>query len=472
MKLELLRSLLDGEPSDLINRDADLSAISKELRGDDLEGLGLLPTHVWNIQTDQPIEIMERTFDKNRPSPWSVSEGWLGASALMESSAVAAQLVAFFVWPNKIAAKPLIYRGAQRLFLDAVRQYLPQFYSEKNMDDFDRRMVSAFGKTHPPLANLFDAVLDDVDRKFWSEFKRGDVSRDVLDEMVHSWDLLTQLAYLFCSVVDLALSTPLGEAFRGMKDRNRLGWHDIHPGWRFVRSISLMTSILSQGDGNEILHTWMNDPESLQTEISEQLGWPRRHNMRAPIEQWADWLESVRQTGTTYSPDITRSVARSLHVSLGLVRPNAWLRVTQVLEDSARHITLERGLGRRESAFSEWPEHWQEAYTYDQSITVDWRSGQCLWEIHPDRLSSSEVRSVDDYPAMLAELLRDLPLAEALRTEFFHLHVLRLLFKGSQGQDPREELIDRVCAQDCRVRSEVVSATDELFNDVWQYYIG
>lgn len=450
-KLELLRWLLDRPKSQttLAAHSICVTLLGKKLSGSDLDSLEALPNSVWNSFPHDYIQILDHRLPTHHPCP-SLSGRPFGAHGLLESSAIAAQLACWSAMPTMVACSEQLYHTGQDLFLKALGN-LDDLFCTSGLHDRLSDQKAAF-PNHTPIQQLFDLILQNLQR---------------IPEHGRQCDLNTivQIPRLFCSLVELALSAPIGPAF--ITINQGLRWHDLHPGWRFVRAIGVMGELL-ESDGEARL-AWLADPECLQDQVCDRLEWPKRAAMGVCLINWVRC--SLPRMLQQHTPaDVRRLRSRSLHVALGLERTCAWL--PRVRLNKALAAPWVAGQERSNKLRSSWPDEWQIQLKLDQSISVYHRTGKCIWEVH-QFFPEAPSRFLDDasYKGLLDKLWRPLNLAEAVETEFFHLQVLRMLVFGTGDAAPACHLLDYVCGGECPIRGEVESACERLIDTVWREWI-
>ncbi|MFZ4795818.1 MAG: hypothetical protein ACOYLN_16985, partial [Blastocatellia bacterium] len=421
----------------------------KKVSGVDFDSLEALPESVWTPFPQEYIQILGHRFYTQYPCP---SAGLpFGAYGLLESGAIAAQLACWSPGgiPTMIACSDQLYHTGQDLFLEVLGN-LDEIFRAPGLHDRLSDQKAAF-PNHTPLQQVFDLIVHNLDRipEHGRQF---------------FWDTVHQIPLMFCSLVELALSSPIGPAFSTI---NRgLRWHDLHPGWRFVRAVGVMGELLKSD--NNARFAWLADPERLQDQVCDRLEWPKRATMGLCLINWVGCsLPGMLQQHTP--TDVNRLRTRSLHVALGLERTCAWIpRFSLNQELSSPWVA---GEVRTRILRSSWSAEWQDQLKMEQSISVHHRTGRCIWEVHHFPEAHSPLLGQDDYRAFLEMLSRPLSLAEAVETEFFHLEVLRMLIFGSDKVPLAQALLDAVCGDECPTRRDVAAACERLIDSVWRYHI-
>jgi hypothetical protein len=448
-KLELLAWLFDHrrKQTTLALSGGDLGSALKKIAGADFDALDALPESVWTPYPHEHIQVLGHRFYTRYPFPAGERCLPFGAYGLLESSAIAAQLACFGAIPTVIGCTDPLYHTGQDLFLSVLGD-LDDVFGAGLMDKLPLQIAAYPG--HPPLQNLFDLIVYNLERI--PEHAR-----------LHCCDTVQRVSLLFFSLVELALSTPIGPAFSAV---NRgLHWHDLHPGWRFVRALGVMRELLEFD--NDARFLWLSDCDRLQDQVCNTLGWPTRLVMGERLVNWVAYsLPEVLRQHT--AADVIRLRARSLHVALGLARTCAWL--PRVVFNKA-HGIWEAGEERSRRLRSSWSTEWQHQLGTDQSISVHHRTGRCIWEVHHFPQDRSSILCEADCRAFLDRLWRPQTLAEAIEAEFFHLEILRMLYFGSGDVSPVHALLDTVCGDDCLTRRDVAAACERLVKNVWRYQI-
>jgi hypothetical protein len=406
---------------------------------------GPLTPDIFEKPVRSDVSVRDTLFRADFVCPVDQSRTALGAAALLEGQAMAAQMLGAPRLPRRLDARDDVYHVAQRLF-NAV--FLPSFQHLHP----EHARAQRPSTSHTPFSTLVRS-----DGEFSSPARR--------------------LAYLFSALVELALNPPLGRWALDLVREHELNWVDLHPGWRFVRLLEWSSRYLALR-GTDALALWLVAPDAFITQASSDLAWPQPRDLSQVLWPRIDAL--IQQTGSAVRTDHNRIRARSWHVAKGLLGhnrliPTVWLPVAGPDDrDFARRCAAV--LSTRAHIMSAWPPEAATWMRFDQSVSVDWGSGNCIWSVQQVLESNDDLdRALEDDAScedLLARAPRPLGLEEAISTEFFYLELLRMLMLGSDGAHPAELLADAIVSPVSGGHAEAIEATRDLLRATLKYCVG
>lgn len=454
--LEAIRRIFDGDQTNLLKSESGLDELQYTFDSIyNTDEFGAVPSSLFKFDSYPRIQIGSQQFDLTCISPFDDSFHKIGARSLLEGSAMASQLLLKFDDTTRIEHGQSVYRSAQRLFCkifaDPFNLLLPKSMRKDN--------TSLSSGDRLPLSYYLNNA--------------GNLSPNAF-----------RLVFLFCIVVELALNAPLTPLFKSLVNKYNLKWHDLHPGWRFVKILSKAEDLLKRNDKLKTLSRWLIEPDNFIKMICEELNWPNRNHLFDSLRTAIREEFEVDGVPYTIKGDKFRFTTRVLHVAMGLAKPGSWIPFILLFNektldaddwDFLQHI--ESFKSKRQLWRDSWPEEWNDYYTYDQSITIDWKRGMCLWEFlaawskAPDNLryyiNTPYKWTADECSEILNYANRPLDIGETVNTEFFHLEVLRMMMLGSHGSNPAEHLAELICDPKCERYPIVLTACKNMINDIF-----
>jgi len=379
-----LRRLFYGIDVRGIGRDTSVSQLADHLRPS-------LLTVSSDMGVVSDFRVAGFEFSSQALVPACPKIGSIGARELLETSALAAQIAGFRQIPTIIRSHSRTYCGAQSLFLEVLRAWLPDFVPP----------MTAVPNGVPPLKNLLDfhcGVDLSSDRpESVQTVETSNVSRAKSIRVI-------QLCLAFCVAVHQALMIPLSS--------RPLAWHHLHPGWRFVRLLAVLENTLRGGGAT--IEQFLAHPPYFFEQAGVSIGLAG-HGDYGSLLQWQGLQMRLK-----WSQD--RVLARLFKSCRGMVQSLPWLSTVRV-EDVPDLGWLKNDeksrLGLDELLVTSALEA-RRLMQSDASVTYARRSGATYY-CDVQRATASPVRSVDDCHRVLNALKRPLPLHEAIQTEFFHL---------------------------------------------------
>lgn len=437
--LEALLAALDGRAQSLLHLAAPW-ATAETLIASSGFARDYLPEHIWSntVRKLRDSPTLPPGAARSTLVPFDEHGTMLGAHHLLEAGAVAAQLLFRGLMRNEVTGAAALYRGAQMAFVRLLQAHA------------GRR-----GSRAPQARSYFNALMLSEEQPLHC----------LLPEHLHPQKTLQ----LFCAAIDLALSAPLGPWFRSLGAD--LGWHDVHPGWRFVRLLWFLDGRLrSSRSPMSLLDDMLEDPCGTCDGAARALGWPTRGDMASTMLGDSKLWGAIARAGV-----------------LALQRPLPWIQL--------------KTAGPRDEYYSRHP--WSaDAHRsmrtlvlpleVSTAVLVDWARGVC---VRPPDLShfepDSHVVSVRYAPPVSGQRPRpvsiggppindmecgvreDLPLVDAVEKQSFWAELLRNMVVGSAGKDAASLLASRVCRPTAPARPEVEGACERLLHRVfWDIVYG
>jgi len=360
-----------------------------------------------NTGLKQKFSVGGAEFDPTYTSPYHPTLGVIAGQALLETSALAAQIAGVRALPTYIGSHSSIYCGAQLLFLRVLHPWMSSVIPES----------SEFPPNVPPLKHLLQL------------FCGVDLSQDISSSMADSIDsnsgkvgIIISICLLFCVLVNKSLAIPLAS--------RSSPWHDLHPGWRFVRILSVFEGTLKGGGVK--LEDALKRPSEFFQQCGEAIGFPTTEQF---IHDLAEWSGDSCLVKLRWSLD--RLGNRLIKCGRGSVQSVPWIFQCKVLgidlfDWLSRDNIVRKDLDERESMNSS---HANQLAKFDASYTFCIETGDSLWGNPPESQDESlGIRSDSDCRGFIEGRRRKLLLSDAITTEFFHLLLNRLAM--SPTEDP------------------------------------
>lgn len=389
----------------------------------------------------------------------------LGAAELFESGAIAAQLLLRDWLQNRITGKESRYRGAQLAFFHTI---LPFLADVSTLTKKEAAHAAANLQSHrQPLEVLFD-LLDQRPRT----------------RRVRSIGAGAGALQLFCVLVDLALQSPIGSWFRTLG--TQLAWHDVHPGWRFLRILQVVdaerrAAAKKRHGARQLLAQMIENPLTLRDQISGRLRWPTSEQMKDALSSWLSETDAhERFCGNPFETSFAR--ARMLAAMFGLERQGGWVDLTLGRNQLTERFSRQKPFGTRQRDQA-LPEEVTRTWSLEKGIVIDRRRGVCVGG--PGGLRVEDGNTVFRFDpstmtfdwhggrhnTLLANTRSDMTLADAILGLPFHHEVLQMAVWGSGGNDAADFLAKKLCSDQAASWSDVRQACHTLVDKVQEKYI-
>lgn len=449
--LEIVKRYLDGKRTRLVPENLTVQELWQRIRSVDL--CLRLPFDVADEGTGDvgpQITVGGQTFHTSDPVPWSGATP-IGADALLETAAVAGCILTWEHGKRLVHDASSVYSTAQRLFLSALpREQLRTFLDKATVERID--VLRSADNERPPLSELYD----------WLD-ETGRMSPLTLSH-------LQGLVFLFCSIVELSLCPSM--RYQGSTDQGRpLTWFDLHPGWRFLRALDVITKELLRNGSEGKLKRWITRTRQVEGVICSALAWPDRYTLYEEVGQWKAQLEVG--DSDLLQIDLDWLLERSAGVREGLLVVNSSLGalVYSLAEGSALTDELLREMKHRENLMAAWGKQQHDRADTMEGWTVEWNSGRLVKPLHLKYLTGLSLERLDSRSPADAQRILDStpsssqPLSALMDAGMLPLDflVMRAIVAGTEGFPMGQWLADRLCSPDASARRHIEDAAANAF---------
>ncbi len=266
--------------------------------------------------------------------------------------------------------------------------------------------------------------------------------------------------WLFLTITDLALATPLPPAFS-----TELSWYDLHPGWRYLRALAVLEEILSSCPSVEAVHQlaekYSRNLTELTTLVSKQLGWPTTTEMHGQLVSYVDsevWLHDV-----SLGADPALYLCRFLSCLRRVRRPLAWVSPKREFSHGESPSDAIGEPNRFRSA-----PFVQAVDGLQPGVVFHVPTGRTLRSFDSRRKTLVTTEALND-PSFAWK--HDYPAEDVMRNFTLHQTGLRRLASGTRGELLPDILLQGVCDPLSSKYGELRAVAVEIAVDIFRFHV-